>query len=283
MVKVSSQAAKDSFRWRYLVSALQDLPLEAMTTRLIKHVSLWRWSRPRGWFIVTIGAFTLLYWNGRLLFATGAGVAVMLLVYLMHDWQPSVNLSQIRKFLRGWNQPFVVSAGAGAIATFAIYLASCIWVDSESPWIASGAILQGASTLVVLLLLIGQMLNRQTYKDQVHAKQLVRDLLHENPLKRLIAVRQLTDLLSVIDRDRDDRPGTAKSPSRREVAGYFRLMLSRESDPTIREALLDGLQTIDLVHQLQQATEPLIQIEPRKRVPVKARRMIAEKALRMDY
>lgn len=273
MVKVSSQAAKDAFRWRYFVSALQDLPLEAMTTRLLKQLSLRRRPRSQGWFLVTIGAFMLLYWNGRLLFATGTGATVMLLVYLMHDWQPKINLAPIRQFLQGWNQPFVVSAGAGAIATLAIYLASAIWVDSESPWLASGAILQGVGTIAVLLLLIGQMLNRQTHKEQIHYKQLVRDLLHEDPLKRLIAVRQLTEALSVIERDRDHLPGTSKSPSRREVAGYFRLMLSREPEPTVREALLDGLQTIDIVHQLQQATEPLVQLAPRKQTLVKARRL----------
>lgn len=272
MVKVSSQAAKNAFRWRYFVSALRDVPLEAVTNQVMKQASSWR-SVPQVWFVVTIGAFALLYWNGRLLFATGAGVAVMLLVYLMHDWQPRVNLSQLRKFLRGWNQPFVVSAGAGAIATLAIYLASSIWVDSESPWVASGALLQGAGTLTVLLLLIGQMLDRQTRQEQIQYKQLVRDLLHQDPLKRLIAVRQLTDALSVIDRDSDAGAGTSKAPSRREVAGYFRLMLGREPEPTVREALLDGLQTIDLVHQLKQATEPLVQLAPRKRSPVKTGRV----------
>lgn len=224
--------------------------------------------------MVGVGALALLYWNGRLFLATVAGIGVMVLVYLLHDWKPSLNLWPLRKFLEGWNQPFLVAVGAGAIATLTTYLAASVWVDAESHWIASGAILQSMGTLAVLLLLITQMLNRQDRRDRIPYNKLVSDLVHDDPLKRLIAVRQLTDAISVLeDEHRDRRSGIAKQPTRHEIADYFRLMLNREEDPIVRDAVYDGLQTLDIVYHLKQANAPLLQLTPRSPVVVKSRRL----------
>ncbi|NJP10918.1 MAG: hypothetical protein HC866_16750 [Leptolyngbyaceae cyanobacterium RU_5_1] len=156
MAKASYRAAKDAFRWRFLASLIQDLRLADLAAQAIKISSLRRWSGPGGWLLITTGVVAMLYWNGRLVFATGAGVTVMLLVHLMHNWKPEQHLAEIRKVLSGWNQPFVVSVGVGAGMMLATYLATSIWAESDSPWLASGAILQGLGTLAVLVLLVGQ-------------------------------------------------------------------------------------------------------------------------------
>jgi hypothetical protein len=286
VAKASYHAAKDTFRWRFLVRQLQELPLETLKDQALRSVSSRHGLGAAGWAILTTGTVALLYWNGRLVLATGAGVAVMLLVYLMHDWKPDLNLSEVRKFLHGWNQPFVVSAGAGAAATLTTYLAASVWADAHSAWIASAALLQGAGTLAVLVLLVWQMLNRQTNRDRAYFNQFLLDLAHEDPLKRLLAVRHLTDSVSVLQDDLTARRrGPGKKLSRREVADYFRLMLVREADPIVREAVLDGLQTLDIVHQLKAATAPPIELAPQrgwssseqpvqKALPVRSRRRV---------
>ncbi|MDX2232048.1 MAG: hypothetical protein NW220_20600 [Leptolyngbyaceae cyanobacterium bins.349] len=264
MAKVSAHMAKDVFHWRLLVSALQELPLKQMVRQVKREVMRQRRSGRATWFMVGVGAIAMLCWDGRLFLATGTGIGVMGLVYLMHDWQPTLNLSALQKGLDGWNQPFLVAAGAGAIATFLTYLAASVWVDAPTRWIASGAILQSMATLVVLLLLITQMLNQQDRRDLIPYNKFVSDLVNDDPLKRLIAVRQLTEAVSVLqDAPRDRRLGAAKQPSRQEIADYFRLMLQREEEAIVRDAIYNGLQTLDIVYQLKQATEPLLQIAPR--------------------
>lgn len=285
MTKASSHVAKEAFSWRFLASVLQ-VPLTHFKTPTLKRLSSRSRSRSSGWFVIAIGAIALLYWNSRLVLATGSGVAVMLLVYVMHDWKPAFNAIEIRKMLQGWNQPFLMSAGAGTIATFSTYLAVSIWAESDSAWIASGAILQGIGTLTGLGLLVWQILNRPDPRAHIQVNQLLFDLAHADPLKRLLAVRQLTDSISMLDdRHSVDRrspainhPHLSKIPSRRQVADYFRVMLQREDDPIIRAAVLDGLQTLEIVHQLRQATEPLIQInefqtDRQSRSPAKVRRL----------
>lgn len=288
MTKASSHAAKDAFRWQFLVSAIQDLPLEKLKIQTLKRFSSRHGFGSAGWLVLTTGAIALLYWNGRLVFATGTGVVVMLLVYLMHDWKPSINAMEVRKLLQGWNQPFMVAAGAGAISTFSTYLAAAIWAESDSAWIATGAILQGMGTLTGLGLLVWQILNRPDPHAPIQINQLLFDLAHEDPLKRLLAVRQLTDSISVLDdayrlerrsRTANRSQNPAKIPSRHQIADYFRVMLQREADPIIRAAVLDGLQTLEIVYQLQQATEPLIRVN-QPRSPTRVRRLAPEHLMR---
>lgn len=278
MAKVSSSLAKDVFRWRFLVGALQELPLDDLARQVNRSMGRqWR-SGTGGMLLFGAGALGLLYWNGRLFVATGAGIGVMALVYLLHDWHPRVNLTAFRNTLEGWNQPLLVATGAGAIATLTTYLAASVWVDAESHWIATGAILQGGGTLTVLLLLISQRLNRREQQTRLVYHKLVSDLVHEDALTRLIAVRQLTEIVSVLADETRDRPtGGVKKPTRQEIADYFRLMLSREPDAIVRDAIYDGLQTLDIVDHLKQATAPWLQISPRGHSPVSMQRFTGVK------
>lgn len=246
-----SNVAKASFQWRYFNSLLQAVPLSELNIEALKQLPVRKWSGAGRWLLVSAGAATLLYWNGRLVLSTSMGVAVMILIYLLHDWKLEFPWATLRKLVDSCNQPLVLAIAGGGMATLTTYLATSIWIESESHWIASGAILQGMGTLAVLVLMIWQGLNRQANRDRVHYNQMLADLTHDEPLKRLIAVRQLTAIV----------PETGNQPGkRREVADYFRLMLSRETEVVIREAVLDGLQMLERVQQLKPATQ--IEIDP---------------------
>jgi hypothetical protein len=150
------------------------------------------------------------------------------------------------------------------LACLSTYLAASIWANSDSAWIAIGSLLQGTGTLAVLVLLAWQILNRQTTRDRVHYNQILADLTHTEPLRRLIAVRHLTSTV----------PDLSNHPAQqRELADYFRLVLRREREPIVQEAALEGLERLDRVQSLKQATQPIINA-PAKRT-VKRRRLPA--------
>lgn len=249
---------------------LQTLPLHDLKHEALKqlhHIPIQRWSGPGGWLMVITGAAALLYWNGRLVLATGVGMGVMMLIYLMHDWQMDQSWADLRKWLDGWNQPLALAIAGGGIATLTTYLATAIWADSASPWIALGAIAQGTGTLAVLVLLVWQILNWQASQERTSFSQLVTHLTHTDPLQRLIAIRQLTDSVTQV-RQSDLR-------QRRAIADYFRLMLNQEQEPIIRDALLDGLQIIDRPAQaLKPASQPPLNVTAIKQTTVKKRRRV---------
>lgn len=262
MAKVSPFTS--SLQWRYFLSLLQALPLSDLTANALRQGHIQRWSGPGGWLLVATGTTALLFWNGRLVLATSVGIAVMMLVYLLHDWRPKAP-SQLRTLMQGWNQPLALAIVAGGVGTFTTYLAASILAESESAWIALGALLQGAGTLSVLVLLVWQMLNRQAARDRVHYHQWLADLTHADPLKRLIAVRQLTSTA----------PDSTDSLDRRAIIDYFRLLLSREQEPLIREAVLDGLQMLDRVQALQPSSQPALKPVPMKRLTANVRKPVS--------
>ncbi len=188
---------------------------------------------------MTGGAIGLLFWNGRLVLATGAGVAVMLLVYLTQDGHWKAPWLEVQKFLQGWNQPFLLAAASGCAATFGIYLAASLWAEVGSPWIATGMLLQQVTTIAVFVLLTWQLVNRQENRPTTRFNQILDDLTNDDPLKRLIAVRRMTDAIEQHDR-----------AQKRQIADYLRVMLSREENSIVRDAVLEGLQGLDLTRSL---------------------------------
>lgn len=258
-VKQVKTVAQSSSQWRNLVSLIQSSTLAGGDRRF--SLALRRWSAPGGWLLVTGGAIGLLFWNGRLVIATGAGVAVMLLVYLMQDGVWKSPRSEVQKFLQGWNQSFLLAAVSGCATTFGIYLAASLWAEVGSPWIATGMLLQQMTTIAALGLLVWQMANRQESRPTTRFNQILDDLTHCDPLKRLIAVRRMTEAIEQHNR-----------AQKRQISDYLRVMLSREENSIVRDALLEGLQTLDVTRSLAASkVEPIATPIALQRSEIKAR------------
>ena len=226
---------QSSSQWRNLVSLVQ---LIGDRDRRFNPLSIRRGSAG-SWLLVSGSTIGLLFWNGRLVLATGAGVAVMLLVYLLQDGHWKTSGSEVQKFLQGWNKPFLLAAASGCAATFGLYLAASLWSEVGSPWIATGMLLQQATTIAALGLLTWQTVNRQESHYTTRLDQILDDLTDDDPLKRLIAVKRMTDEIEQSDR-----------AQKRQLADYLRVMLSREENTIVRDALLEGLQELDLTRSL---------------------------------
>lgn len=267
MAKASSHAAKTAYWLRYLVQLLQDFPLHELTAEARRALPGARTnSRLLTWVLAIGGTFALLCWNSRLVLATGTGFAVMVAIYLLHDWKPTLPWAEIRKVLNGWNQPLALAVLGGGMASFTAYLALSIWADSTSPWIATGAMLQGGATLIVLLLLSGQVMQRSVGCDRISIDQRLADLTAQDPLKRLIAIRQLTK--AVVEHE-------TNLQQQRVVAGCLRLLLRQEQESLVRDAAFDGLQQIEQQRALKPSQQPAVQPPLRHQRPRQTQRLTA--------
>lgn len=255
--------AQASFQWQRLVHQLQDSPLTELDFSMVKQVPLAHLLKPGRWFLGAAGGAILLFWDGKLVLATGAGAAIMFAVYLMQagKWQPWAKLP---KLLNGVNRQLALAVGAGGVATLGTYMAAAIWVDSGSPWIALGETMQGVGILAILGLLGWQSWQRHHDRDEAYFNQLLADLTHRDPLKRLIAVRQINHLVA----ERRLEPGCDRT-----VADSFRLMLSREQELSIRDAVLEGLYELDTVHRLSPSQQPALST-PVNRTATRVRRRV---------
>ncbi|MEH2191746.1 MAG: armadillo-type fold-containing protein [Nostoc sp.] len=247
-----AQASSD---WQQLINQIPNWkwshPL-FKTKGATKQQTFKRFSGPGGFLGFLTIVVAMLLWNWMLLLALLMGIGVMVLVYSMQKWDWQLHWSKIRKFLNSSNRRLALAVISGGLATVSTYMAAAIWVDSHSSWIAAGAIVQGVGTLLTLILLVWQFVNFYENREEDHLDRLLVNLTDKDPLKRLIALRQLTKFIT---RQQVD-------PSvQQEVVECLQLLLSREEEVTIRDAAFKSLQACD---RLRSAGNHRLQVLPPK-------------------
>jgi hypothetical protein len=184
-----------------------------------------------------LGTILLLFWNAPLVFSTGAGIGTMMLLYLLQDpqWRkeklPPLN-QQLQRQLESLNQPLLWSAIGGGGAAFLSYLTIAAWVETDSHWFATGILLQGLLTCGVLGLGIRQVWNAKAETlETLEFSHWVEKLSHEDPVARLLAVRQLPSIAQTVTQQK-------------ELLEYFQLMVSHEPEAIVREAVWQALEVL---------------------------------------
>ena len=169
----------------------------------------------------------------------------MMAVYSLQQWDWHKLRSTVRQFLSGSHRQLSVAAIGGGLVAIGSYLACSVWTGTENHWIASGELLQSAGILSILGLLAGKTLLKQFGREEIGIDRAISHLTDADPLQRSISIHQLTQLLH----DRQVAP-----LEQRHIADYFRLMLSREPEPIVRDALLGGMQALQDLQS--QPTQP---------------------------
>ncbi|RCJ18491.1 armadillo-type fold-containing protein [Nostoc sp. ATCC 43529] len=229
--------AQASSSWQQLIEQIPNWSLPKFKIGgSSKQQTFKRYSGPGGFLGFLTIVIAMLFWNWKLLLALLIGIGVMVLIYSMQEWDWQLRWSKIREFLNSPNRRLVLAVLSGGIATVSTYMAAAIWVDSHSKWIAAGAIAQGVGTLLTLILLVWQLVNFYGNQQEDHLEQLLVNLTEKDPLKRLIALRQLTKLIA---RKRVD------CSAQQDVVECLHLLLSREEEVVVREAAFKILQACD--------------------------------------
>ncbi|MBD3881530.1 hypothetical protein IFO70_07165 [Phormidium tenue FACHB-886] len=254
-----------------------------------KRLSQWldRLKALQGWLLSGAVLLVLLIWNWQFVLSIGLGLAVLIWVYLAQQgwWQPP-QWNWQQNWQRLWNRAnrsLTIAAISGGGVAIASYLAIAIWRE-EHFWLGTAVILEGLLLLVVLGLLwqLGQQiriaregngnsLQKGTERpiDPLLA-DLFADLSNVDPLKRMIAIRQLTHQFS--SSTAIDRPMTAA-----DLTDCFRLMLNRETEPAVCSALLDGLHRLNHLPQQVQLEAAKVTTFPAETIGrVKERKAILE-------
>lgn len=203
-----------------------------------------------GWLFGTIALLLLIMSNWRLVLATGVGLTTTAVIYiaLQEGWTLPATW---RQWWLPANRPVTLAIASGGVATLSSYLAIALWSEVHHPGLAMGILLQGAGMLAVFLILAWQALHQTANQTEAQLHTILQNLTEADPLQRLVAIRQATDWAS------KRQEGQSPISIHAYLADCFRLMLTRETDPVLRNALLDGLQSLNQPSQLSQGTAPL--------------------------
>ena len=209
----------------------------------------------RSW-LVGVGVLALVIWHWKLALSLGTGGLAMFVAYSSQGW----NWQRIRNWLdRLWdrqNQQFTLTLASGGVATLGTYMVLALWTGMENHALAIAIMLQGMATLGVLGLLVrAQLMRRSTRRHMSFDRQLDR-LTDTDPLIRAIAVRQILRLW---------QEAPLEPTQRQAAADAFRLMLRREPESLVRNAVLEGLKAMGELKTLTSGTPPIsIPIEKSK-------------------
>jgi len=220
-----------SFSWQQLINQISEIKTGSPKQQMFK-----QFSEPGFLLGLLTIIVAMLLWSWQLLLALVVGIGIMVFTYSMPKWNWQLRWLEIRKLMSSTNSRLAYSVASGGIATVITYMASAIWVDSPSHWLAAGAIVQGMGTLLTLILLGWQIFSSQGNREEDYLDQLLNNLTEKDPLKRLIAMRQLNKLIT---RQRVD------TAIQQDVVECLQLLLSQEKEVMIREAALDCLQNIN--------------------------------------
>ncbi|MTJ15148.1 ABC transporter ATP-binding protein [Anabaena sp. UHCC 0187] len=223
-----------SSSWRQFINQISEIKTGIPKQRIFKH-----FTEPGFLLGLLTIIVAMLLWSWQLLLALIVGISIMVLTYSIQKWNWQLRWLEIRKLMSSTNSRLAYSVASGGIATVITYMASAIWVDSPSHWLAAGAIVQGMGTLLTLILLVWQIFSFQGNQEEDYLDQLLNNLTEKDPLKRLISMRQLHKLIT---RQRVD------VTTEKDIIDCLQLLLSQEKEIIIREAALDCLQNI---HGLQ--------------------------------
>ena len=193
--------------------------------------------RKMGGWLLAIAIIVLLWWfNWKLFLATTVGICLMSLGYLLQNpyWQSYYQKWQ--NFLVGSNRQLILAVGSGAVGSFCTYLAASVWADAENQWLATGAILQGCLSLTTLSVLLWSLRQKTDNTKETKLNDLLLNLSNSDPLKRLVAIRQLTRL---------SIGNSLPSDYYSQSIEYFQLMLSEPQPIIIKNALLESLELLD--------------------------------------
>ncbi|NJL64956.1 MAG: armadillo-type fold-containing protein [Methylacidiphilales bacterium] len=234
--------------WQQLINHLPNWTLPEFKTGATKQRNVKRFREPGKVLGILTVIVAMLLWDWKLLLASGIGIGSMASVYSMQKWNWQKYWSDLSQFVRSPNRRFAVAVLSGAITTLSTYMAIAVWIGSKNPWIATGAILQGTGTLLILILLIGLIFNSQDNKDQNQIDQLLIKLTDSDPLKRLIAVRQLTKLVTTPH---------INASEQQSITECLQLLLTQEQETLIRDAAFESLQRIDAANPEPKPLKPL--------------------------
>jgi hypothetical protein len=251
--------AQASSQLQQFVHWLESASLHVADSRGFRQLSRFSkqdWLSPQQlWGTVILVA--LLIWNWQLVMALAVGAVVLVSIYLAQQGQWKIPKIDWRWMWTGANRSLTLAIASGSIAAFSAYITTGIWFEAEQSWLALGIILQGFGTLAILLLLTWQTLNQQFkpagFRDDQRLDDLLGHLSDADPLKRLIAVRQITQKLQAETLAEDSPTLTSMPPA--YMADCFRLMLNRETEPSVCSALLDGLQSLGQGRQGRQGRQ----------------------------
>ena len=194
---------------------------------LVQQPGVKRWGR---WSLASLAATLMWDADWPITLATVSGIASVAAIYWLlnpvwrPDWRRWLALARTQQ-----GQLALAAAGGGLVA-LGSYWAAVVWANTSDRWLATAVLLEGVGTLTTLALLAWYIAQQRPQGHRQQWEQLLLQLAQGDRLQRLIIIRQLGNRL---------QQGQLSTAEQAELRDYFQVLWSQETDPRLRQALLD--------------------------------------------
>lgn len=189
------------------------------------------------WSIALLVLMVMLIWNWQLMLALGMGALAMVTVYILQDGYGSSLTSRLQRLFSSHLRSLALAVLAGALAVVVTAISLGIYTSMANHWLAGGIVMQLAASVGIFFFLVRQSIQQWRVKQEDRFSQWMHQIASDNELERLVAMQGLYD--SVQQQQLSPAKETA-------LVQCCQILLNHETEPLIREVVLDTLQTLNL-------------------------------------
>lgn len=206
--------------------------------------------------VIGLALLIFLFWNWQLVLAIAIGLGSAVTVFMVQQqrWRLTVPLWQ--RLWNPTNRGLTLAIATGGLSCLSLYMVLQVWAEADSFWLAISLTVAQFGLLGIAGALALHVANQTTEPAESRFDAMLTTLTQPDALKRLIAIRQATRWVltsevkaSAIQTGRSPHL-ISKRQMRNELVDCFRVMLSRETDPILCRALVDGLDTLNATRRL---------------------------------
>lgn len=174
----------------------------------------------------------MLAWNWELICATLIGISLMIFIQKAQNKNFQNIVLNSYTFFNSPKGKLTLAAIGGCLGILGSYITLSMLSSIKNRWLASELIFQNIGICTILAILFLQLFGLSEKKQNTEYKRLVSQLTETNPLKRLIAVQNISYLL---------KRKQLTTSQEEEILEYFGIILNQEEEIIIRQNILKSL------------------------------------------
>ena len=220
------------FQFKSIIWFISSISLKHFKYDVKHFLTKKQWQSIIVYLLLSIVITFMLAWDWKLICATLIGINLMIFIQKAQNKNFQNIVLNWYKFFNSPKGKLTLAIIVGCFGILESYITLSVLSDIENHWLASELIFQNLGVFIILTILILQIFDSSEKKQNNQYKELVSELTEVNPLKRLIAVHNISHLL---------KKKQLNVNQEEEILEYFKVILNQEKEMVIRQNILKSL------------------------------------------
>ena len=220
------------FQFKSIIWLISSISLKHFKYDVKHFLTKKQWQSTIVYLLISTMTTFMLAWNWKLICAILIGIILMIFIQKAQNKSFQNIVLNWYKFLNSPKGKLALAVVSGCFGIMGSYITLSALPNIGNYWLASELIFQDLGIFIILIILVPQLFDLLEKKQNIQYKELISQLSELNPLKRLIAVQDVSQLLEKKQLNINQE---------KEVLEYFKFMLNQEQEIVILQNILKNL------------------------------------------